>query len=97
MSDCNYGDACSLMAFLVWIKSRFHALARLFDTFEIYGKLIHSCVMPVLDYGAEVWGSYKCAEIEKVQNTAARIFLGVSLHQFLLFKGTLDGDYAKQD
>ena len=47
-------------------------------SFELYDKLIHTCVMPVLDYGVEVWGIYKCTEVEKVQNTAARVFLGVN-------------------
>ena len=47
-------------------------------TYEIYSKLVHTCVLPVLDYGSEVYGINKCAEIEKVQNTAARVFLGIN-------------------
>ena len=49
-----------------------------FMTYEVYTKLFTTCVTPILDYGSEIWGIYKCSQIEKVQNNAARVFLGVN-------------------
>lgn len=45
-----------------------------FDTFD---RLYKSCVCPILDYGAEVWGLKECKLIDDVQNRAARFYLGV--------------------
>ena len=40
--------------------------------------------MPVLDYGAEIWGIYNCSELEKVQVSAARTFLGLNRYTPIL-------------
>ena len=61
--------------------------------FKMYGKLFHSCVIPILDYGSEVWGMYKCSEVEKVQNTGARVFLGVNRFTPIL---SIQGDIGWQ-
>ena len=46
-----------------------------FKTFE---KLYESCAIPILDYGASVWGFKSYSEIGSVQNRGAiRYFLGV--------------------
>ena len=57
--------------------------------FSVYSKLFFSCVAPVLDYGREVWGMYKLNESEKVQQSAARIFLGLNKFTPLL---AIEGD-----
>lgn len=48
-----------------------------FRTFE---KLYTSCVVPILEYGASVWGAKQYQAIDNVQNRALRYFLGV--HRF---------------
>ena len=48
-----------------------------FKTFE---KLYYSCVVPVTDYGSSVWGYKSYAQLDYIQNTAIRYFLGV--HRF---------------
>ena len=45
-----------------------------------YTKLFHSCVVPVMDYCAGVWGLTKNVKAESVQHRALRYFLGV--HKF---------------
>ena len=46
--------------------------------FYTYSKLYKSCVNPVLNYSAEVWGYKDFQSINKVQNRAIRSFLGVN-------------------
>lgn len=46
--------------------------------FKCYDKLVKSCVFPVLDYGAEVFGLAKSKLIEDVQYRAARFYLGLN-------------------
>lgn len=48
--------------------------------FTSYEKLFSSCVAPILDYGAGVWGYRKFQAIDNIQNRAIRYFLGV--HRF---------------
>ena len=45
-----------------------------------YKRYFDTCVWPVVDYGAEVWGYNSGSSIESVQTKAIRIFLGV--HKF---------------
>ena len=42
-----------------------------------YTKLFHSCVVPVIDYCAGVWGLTNNTKAESVQHRALRYFLGV--------------------
>ena len=53
-------------------------------TYSVFNRLFSSCVIPVLDYGAEVWGIYNCSELEKVQVSAARTFLGLTRYTPIL-------------
>jgi hypothetical protein len=48
--------------------------------FKTYTKLYESCVIPILDYSASVWGFKHYQTIDNVQNRAMRFFLGV--HRF---------------
>ena len=48
--------------------------------YNTYSKLFNSCVAPVLDYCAGVWGFKQFGKIDTVQNRAIRYFLGV--HRF---------------
>ena len=45
--------------------------------YKTYTQLFKSCVCPILDYGAGVWGYSKHIKCEEVQNRAIRCFLGV--------------------
>ena len=45
-----------------------------------FTELYHSCVVPVNDYCAGIWGAGRLPASENVQNRAARFFLGV--HKF---------------
>lgn len=54
-----------------------------------YTKLFEACVLPVMLYGAEVWGYNNFANINKVQQRAMRVFLGV--HSFAPIAG-IEGD-----
>ena len=45
-----------------------------------FSTLFSSCVIPILDYGAGVWGIKEFNEIDRVQEKAIRYFLGV--HRF---------------
>ena len=69
-----------------------------FSTFE---KLYESCVVPVLDYGASVWGYKTYTVIDCVQNRAIRYFLGV--HRFSANKNIImcsfksSGDTQKKE
>ncbi len=44
-----------------------------------YTKLYNSCVCPILDYCAEVWGFKGFKQADYVQNKAIRIFLCVQI------------------
>ena len=46
--------------------------------FHVYSKLFNSCVVPIIDYGSLVYCGSKRPLLERVQTTAARIFLGVT-------------------
>ena len=46
-------------------------------TFSCFTKLIEASVNPVLDYGSEVWGFKNQIKTERVQQRAARYYLGV--------------------
>lgn len=48
--------------------------------FKTYEKLYESCVIPIMDYGASVWGFKPQSEIDSVQHRAIRYYLGV--HRF---------------
>jgi len=45
--------------------------------FNTYSKLFTSCVCPVSDYGAEVWGYNALEQADRVQARALRVFLGL--------------------
>ena len=57
----------------------------------IYTKLYNSCVLPVMNYGAGVWGYLQYNKADTIQNRAMRTFLGV--HRFAPVLG-LEGDMA---
>ena len=57
--------------------------------FGPYTKLFNSCVLPVMLYGAEVWGFNNFPKMNKVQQRAMRVFLGV--HSFAHIAG-IQGD-----
>ena len=48
--------------------------------FKTYEKLYESCVTPILDYAASVWGFKSQTDLESVQIRAIRYFMG--LHRF---------------
>ena len=63
-----------------------------------FKKLNESTVIPVVDYGSEIWGgkSYPTCKCDNVQNRAIHLFLGVDKFSLL---PTLQGDmpfYALQ-
>ena len=62
-----------------------------FMGYQTYTKLYNSCVIPVLDYGSEIWGFKQYSYQDVVQNKALRIYLGV--HRFAPVAG-LEGDMA---
>ena len=43
-----------------------------------YFKVFDTMILPILTYGAEVWGFRECKHLERVQYLACRKFLGVS-------------------
>ena len=47
-------------------------------SFEVFFKIFDTMILPVLTYGAEIWGfdEYQC--LERIQFLACRSFLGVS-------------------
>ena len=45
--------------------------------FDVYSKLYHSLVWPLIAYGAALWGDRTFACIDEVQNRAMRFYLGV--------------------
>ena len=46
--------------------------------YNTYTKLYNACVATILNYGVGVWGAYSNGQMsEKIQNRAARAFLGV--------------------
>lgn len=56
--------------------------------FNSYEKLYTSCIIPILDYSASVWGFKQFQQIDNVQNRAMRYFLGVhSFSPVLLLTG----------
>ena len=78
-----FGDAVEVLA-----NSAGRALGGMIGKFKelgimgitTYTKLFTSCVTPIMDYGAGVWGSKVFAKMEAVQNRAMRFFIGV--HRF---------------
>ena len=59
--------------------------------YDTYTKCFKTCVCPVIDYNAEVWGYTKCPKIDAVQNKAMRVYLGV--HRFAA-NAAITGDMA---
>ena len=57
-------------------------IAKFFQNRELgyatYTKIYVSCVVPINDYSSGVWGYTKHEKIDMVQNSAARVFLGVN-------------------
>lgn len=50
--------------------------------YKTFSKLYHSCVVPVMDYGSEIWEQkQKC--IEDIQYRAGRYFLGTGKYTTL--------------
>ena len=47
-------------------------------SYDIYFKIFDSAILPILTYGAEVWGFQKYEHLERIQYLACRVFLGVS-------------------
>ena len=45
--------------------------------FSVYAKLYHSCVVPIIDYCAGVWGFKSYPKCNTVHNRAIRAYLGV--------------------
>ena len=45
--------------------------------FDVYNKLYDALVLPVIAYGAAVWGDRSYSRIEAIQNWAMRFYLGV--------------------
>jgi hypothetical protein len=45
--------------------------------YSSFTKLFTSCVIPIMEYGASVWGTKLFENIERVQHKAIRYFLGV--------------------
>ena len=46
-------------------------------TFSVYAKLYHSCVVPIMDYCAGVWGFKSYPKCNTIHNRAIRAYLGV--------------------
>ncbi len=46
--------------------------------YNSYDKLFKSCVVPILDYSASVWGYKHYQQIDNVQNRDNAIFLGAT-------------------
>ena len=49
-------------------------------SYETFKKCTESCIYPVVEYGAEVWGGIKSSPTDQVQLKAIRAYLGV--HKF---------------
>ncbi|VDI82666.1 Hypothetical predicted protein [Mytilus galloprovincialis] len=47
--------------------------------FDTYTKIFDSTVLPILEYGSDVWGHKHYDSLERLQYRAIRTFLGVSL------------------
>ncbi len=58
--------------------------------FECYTKLYNSLILPIIMYGAAVWGTREYSCIESLHNRACRYFLGVRHQQFAV---TWDGKH----
>lgn len=54
-----------------------------------YTKLYDACIVPVMSYGAEIWGYTNYPKLNQIHQRAMRIFLGV--HKFAPIAG-LEGD-----
>jgi hypothetical protein len=88
----DFSDNCSQLA-----ESANRALGALISKYKRntymgfgpYTKLFDSCVLPVMLYGAEVWGYKNFTQINRVQQKAMRVFLGV--HCFAPISG-IEGD-----
>jgi hypothetical protein len=60
------------------VISKFKTLRDLrYNTFKC---MYEKCVVPIMDYGAEVWGLRKAGGCDQVQNKALRFYIGV--HKF---------------
>ena len=57
--------------------------------FKSYEKLYFSCVTPILEYGASIWGFQSFKSLDNIQNRSIRFFLGV--HRFVTI-AALQGD-----
>lgn len=55
--------------------------------FNTYETLFEKCVIPVLNYGAEIWGGREYSHSQQIQNRAMRFYLGV--HKFAPTLGML--------
>ena len=65
-------------------------------SYSTYSKLVQSCVFSVLDYGSEIWGIYKYDQIQRVQNNAARVFLGLNkFAPILSIQGDIGWNFCK--
>ncbi len=60
-------------------------------TYKVYKKMYDTCVVPILDYCAGVWGHNAHDHMDTVQNRALRSFLGV--HRFAS-NVVINGDMA---
>ncbi len=47
--------------------------------YDVYTKLYHSGVLPILDYWSSVWGYCNLDKIDTLQNKALQLFLGVHM------------------
>ena len=64
--------------------------------YNTYSKLVKSCVFSVLDYGSEIFGIYKYDQIQRVQNIAARVFLGLNkFAPILSIQGDIGWNFCK--
>lgn len=67
------------------INNRFKLLKNM--GLSTYETLFNKCVLPVLNYGAEIWGGKEYPSNQQIQNRAMRFYLGV--HKFAPTLGML--------
>ena len=60
------------------INSKFKGLNNM--GFSTYEKLFNTSILPILNYGAEIWGAKGYNHVQQVQSKAMRFYLGV--HKF---------------
>jgi hypothetical protein len=46
--------------------------------YKTYEKLYKSCVMPIMEYGSEIWGYKEFQSLNVVQNRAMKFYSGVN-------------------